>query len=305
MESPLTNRRTFLSRSAWATLAMPFLPSINSLFPDPPPQLKLSLNAYSFNRLLQEGKTDLMALLDFCAQYNFDALDPTGYYFPNYPAAPPATFLYEFKRKAFLLGLDMSGTGIRNDFTVSDPQLRANDLELIKRWVEVAAQLGAPCLRIFAGKDREQGVSREDKWKWVLEGIAKSVEIAAPYGIIIALQNHADFLHTADEIDRIFDAIDSPWLGLNLDIGSFDKKEPYTEIAQALPHAVTWQIKEQVWIGGEKVATDYEKLFSLIYQHKYRGYLPLETLGPGDPYEKVPHMLKSVRKVLEQWNVGK
>ena len=293
------NRRTFLRKASLASLAIPLSRFTYGAI-DPPPHLKLSLNAFSFNRMLSQGDTNLMELLDFCAEHNFDALDPTGYYFPGYPDIPPKSFVHSFKRKAFLLGLDISGTGIRNDFTVSDSGKRRQDLELIRKWIEVAADLGAPCLRIFAGKDREKEVDREEKWKWVLDGIAQSVDMAAPHGVIIALQNHADFIHTADEIDRVFKAVDSPWLGLNLDIGSFDQKNPYTEIAQAITHAITWQIKENVVIDGQKVPTDYERLLPIIHQHGYRGYLPLETLGPGDPREKVPAMLKTVRKVLDK-----
>jgi hypothetical protein len=46
-------------------------------------KFKLSLNVYSFNNPLREGKIDLFDVLDFCAEYNFDAIDPTGYYFPG------------------------------------------------------------------------------------------------------------------------------------------------------------------------------------------------------------------------------
>src|SRR5207248_4482108 len=50
--------------------------------------LKISLNAYSFSKLLNDFNKkrgpgiSLMALLDFCAKNNFDGLDPTGYFFP-------------------------------------------------------------------------------------------------------------------------------------------------------------------------------------------------------------------------------
>jgi len=32
----------------------------------------------------------------------------------------------------------------------------------------------------------------------------------------------------------------------------------------------------------------------------YRGYLPLETLGDGDPFEKVPCLLRNVKNALKQ-----
>ena len=81
---------------------------------------KISLNAYSFNQLLESGKMNLNELLGFCAAHNFEAVDLTAYYFPNYPAVPPDEYLHEIKMKAFRLGLAISGTGVRNDFTYPD-----------------------------------------------------------------------------------------------------------------------------------------------------------------------------------------
>ena len=45
-------------------------------------RFKISLNAYLFNEPLRSGKTNLEAVIEFCAAQNFDAIDLTGYYFP-------------------------------------------------------------------------------------------------------------------------------------------------------------------------------------------------------------------------------
>lgn len=263
-------------------------------------KFKLSLNVYSFNSLLREKRIDLFDVLDFCAKHNFDAIDPTGYYFPGYPEVPTDEFIYAFKRKAFLLGLDISGTGIRNDFADPNKKNRKKDLALIKKWIEVAAKLGSPNLRIFTGRNTHEGYSREQVFEWLVKDIQACCAYGEKMGIMICLQNHNEFLKTADEVDRLYKEVNSPWLGLNLDIGSYREKDPYAEIEQNLKHAVTWQIKEHVWIHGKAEPTDLVKLFRLIKKGGYRGYLPLETLGKGDPYEKVPILLKKVHAALEE-----
>ncbi len=274
--------------------AAPLIPEVYShLF-------KLSLNLYSFNALLSRGEKDLFDMLDFCARHNFEAIDPTGYYFPAYPEVPSDEFVYEFKRRAFLLGLDISGTGVRNDFANPEADSRQKDITLIKKWVEVAAKLGSPNLRIFAGTSSHEGFSRDQVFEWMAKDIKECCDYGAQFGVMIALQNHNDFLKTADDVDLIFDLVDSDWLGLNLDIGSYRQKDPYVEIQQNIGRAVTWQIKENVWIDGVETPTDYVKLFKIIKQAGHRGYLPLETLGAGDPYEKVQNMLRQVRTALEQ-----
>ncbi len=262
-------------------------------------KLKTSLNVYSFNSLLREGKIDLFDVLDFCAKYNFDAIDPTGYYFPEYPKVPTNTYINQFKRKAFLLGLDISGTGVRNDFTATDPTERKADILMIKEWIKAAAKLGIPNIRIFAGKTEHKGFSRDEVFKWMAKDIKSCCKFGKEYGVIIAIQNHNDFIKTAVDVDRIFEMVDSEWLGLNLDIGSYRQYDPYKEIEQNIKYAVTWQIKENVWIDGKETPTNFSKLFKIIKNSDYRGYLPIETLGAGDPYKKIPLMLKKINEALQ------
>ena len=63
---------------------------------------------------------DLFQVCDFCAKQDFEAVDLTGYFFPGYPKAPDRSYSIKLKRHAFDLGLDLSGTGVRNDFTAAD-----------------------------------------------------------------------------------------------------------------------------------------------------------------------------------------
>jgi sugar phosphate isomerase/epimerase len=294
-------RRTALQAAAASALA---LPAVLAGPPDKPkrsvnqPYLKLSCNLYTFNSLLSSGETDLAQIFDFCASLGFSAVDSPGYYFTGYPAPPDDRYLYDLKRRAFLLGLDISGAGIRNDFTNPDPLKRAADLDLIKAWAEVAAKLGAPVLRVFAGNSKLEGRSREEVRGWVVEGLRRSAEICQQRGVMAVLQNHRDFLESAEQTLEVLGMVDSPWLGLNLDIGGFRTPDPYQDIEKLVPYAVTWQIKENVYFGDEPVPTDLSRLVRIIKAANYRGYLPLETLGAGDAREKIRNLLSRVREAL-------
>ncbi len=300
-----TSRRVFVKGVAFLPAMFSFGGAFAFSAPKKPQnalshKFKLSLNLYSFNALLREGNVDLFDMLDFCAEHNFDAIDPTGYYFPGYPEVPTDAFINSFKRKAFLLGLDISGTGIRNDFAQPDEKKRQVDLELTEKWVEVAAKLGSPNLRIFSGKSETEGFSRSQVMDWMVKDIKACCELGEKHGVVIVLQNHNDFLKTADEVNELFEKVDSEWLGLNHDIGSYRQNNPYEEIEKNIQHAVTWQIKENVWIDGKEQRTDFTKLFKIIKEAGYRGYFPLETLGEGDPYQKVPKLLEEVKTALKQ-----
>ena len=263
-------------------------------------KLKISLNAYSFNDPLKKGSITLSTLLDICATNGFDAVDLTGYYFPGYPAVPADDFIYALKKKAFLLGIDISGTGVRNDFTNPDENKRKEDILLIKKWIEVAEKLGAPVIRIFSGTQIPAGFTWEQVMMWMVKDIKECVAYGKQHGVIVAIQNHNDFIKTADQAQKLIEAVNSDWFGLVLDIGSYRSGDPYKQIEQTAKFAVNWQLKENMYVNGVDVKTDLNKVIGIIKASGYRGYVPIETLGAGDPAIKVPIFLGEVRKALER-----
>ncbi|MDF9798500.1 sugar phosphate isomerase/epimerase [Catalinimonas alkaloidigena] len=292
------NRRSFLQYSGLATLAAPSFFSFSSAKKDYPPHLKLALNAYSFNQALREGSMNLDELLDFCAGLAFDAVDPTAYYFPGYPEVPDDHFLYNFKRKAYERGLAVSGTGVRNDFTSADPEKREKDFQLIESWVVAAAKIGAPSLRVFAGKVNDDRNAWKKGRERLIEGLKRSADIGGKHGVMINLQNHYEFLKTADEVEEVLHEVQHPWLGLMLDIGSL-RDNPYEEVRQLAPYARSWQVKEQVYVRGNPEKTDIKRIVSIAREAQYRGYFPLETLGEGDPKQKVKALLHEAQSAIK------
>jgi sugar phosphate isomerase/epimerase len=264
-----------------------------------PENLKISLNAFSFDKPLKAGTMLMSELLDYCSMIGFDGVDLTGYYFPGYPAVPSDDFIFEVKRKAFKLGLGISGTGVRNDFTWSDPIKRTAEKKLVKEWIVVAAKLGAPLIRIFGGTLSKEAFTWDEKLKWIVDDINECAEFGKAHGVMIALQNHNDFVKTASDVEKILKLVDNNWVGLLLDIGSFHSSDPYSDISRTARYAISWQLKEKVFINDNQVDTDYSKVIDIVRKCGYRGYLPLETLGEGDPAVKVDILYKKVQSVLK------
>jgi sugar phosphate isomerase/epimerase len=261
--------------------------------------LKLSLNAYSFNGPLRSGDMTLHDVIDFCASRNFSGLDATGYYFPGYPEVPDDSYIFNLKQKAFLNGITIHGTGVKNNFSVPDPERRKSDVQLVKNWIEVAEKLGASIIRIFSGPDVSDEHTFDQVLEWMIPDIQECVEYGRKHGVMIGLQNHNDFAKTAAKTIQIIDAVDSEWIGVILDTGSLRQLDPYDEIARLLPYAISWQIKENVWYGKETVPVDMSKIKAIIDAGGYRGFLPIETLGGGDPKEKIDNFILKIRPYLE------
>jgi sugar phosphate isomerase/epimerase len=261
-------------------------------------KLKLSLNAYSFNEPLRAGTMSLEDVIHFCAEQGIDGLDATGYYMPGYPKAPPDNYLYRLKRTAFVNGVSISGTGVKNNFAVPDAASRRGDIEMVKNWIEVASKLGAPVIRIFSGTKHPEGFTFDQVLAWMAADVKECVEYGRQHGVVIGIQHHDDFLKTADDTIRLLNAVDSEWFGVILDIGSVRQGDPYTEIEKLLPYAVSWQVKETVWFGKTAVPVDLKRLKGLIDRGGYRGFLPVEALDAKNARDKVAKFMAQVRQVF-------
>jgi len=261
-------------------------------------KLKISLNAYSFNTPLRDGTMTLDTLLEFCSGTAIEAVDLTGYYFPGYPAVPSDDYIYHIKQKAFRLGLDISGTGVRNDFTDPDVNKRKEHINLVKSWIEVASKLGAPVIRIFAGTQMPVGFTWDQVAQWMLKDIMDCVEYGKKHGVIVGIQNHNDFIKTSEHVEKIMKKVQSEWFGLILDTGSYRSGDPYQQIKETVKYAVNWQLKEKIFVNGVEEDTNLDRVIAIIKTSGYKGYIPIETLGAGDPKLKVPAFLEKVRKAL-------
>ena len=262
---------------------------------EPGVKLKLGLNAYSFNGPLLAGSMTLADAVDFCAKNGVDALDATGYYFPGYPSVPSDEYVYALKRTAFVNGVAISGTGVRNNFAVADEAARKRDVQMVKDWIVVASKLGAPVIRVFAGPERPAGYTFDQALDWMVSDFKQCAAFGKEHGVIVGLQQHNDFLKTAEETIRVIQAVDSEWFASILDIGSLRSGDPYAEIEKLVPYAVSWQIKEEVGRNGKPEPTDLARIKAIIDAHGYRGYVPFEALGPGDARPRVTAFLAKIR----------
>jgi sugar phosphate isomerase/epimerase len=272
--------------------------------------IKLALNAYSFNDVLVAKATPekpaftLLDLVDWCAIQNIEAIDLTGYYFPGYPEVPTDEYIYELKRKAFKLGIDISGTGIRNNFADPDPAVRAADVERAKKWIIVASKLGAPVIRLFAGAIPK---GYENKWEevagWMIPCFKECAEFGAKHGVIVGIQNHGDMIKTAEQCIYVMKAVNSNWAGIIVDTGNFKVANPYGDIETVVPYATNWQVKESVIGNSSFEKADYERIMQIIKKTNYRGYIPIETIKKDNtynPFTGVPQMLKELHAAQDK-----
>jgi sugar phosphate isomerase/epimerase len=262
-------------------------------------RVKIGLNLFSFDVPIKAKQMDILDAIKYAASIDMECIDITGYYFPTYPEAPSDEYIYEVKRTAFRNALDIAGTGVRNDFTKADKAERQKEIQLVKDWIIVGEKLGASTIRIFSGPEVPKGYTWDETAKWIAEAVDECAEFGKQHGVMIGLQNHDDFLKTSDDVNKILSLCKSDNVGLMLDIGCFRTTDPYVEIEKVIHHAITWQIKETVFINQVETPTDVKRLMTLIQRKNYNGYLPIETLGKGNEKERVKTLFTALKNEIK------
>jgi len=301
------SRRQFLASAAVAAAlpARSLLQAADPIVRNGKPYMKLSLAAYSFNKFLPSNrapskappKMTLEQFVDYCASLDLEGTELTSYYFPK--EITPA-YLNGLKAQTHRLGLDISGASIGNDFCLVDGPERDAQLKLCRDWIDYSAALGAPVIRIFAGKIAK-GDTEAKAVERCVAGIEQSLEYAAEKGVALALENHGGITATPAQLLGIVKKVKpSPWFGINFDSGNFRTADPYGDLEQIAPYALNAQVKVSISHGEKekKQPADFGRIVEILKAAKYRGYLALEYEEPEDPWETIPGLLKTLRGLI-------
>jgi sugar phosphate isomerase/epimerase len=289
MKTHSINRRLFLKSGAMAAGLSTVIPG--SLMASSPKlkmsdsRMKLSLAAYSFNTLFRNGELTMEEFIDYCDDLKIDGTELTSYFFESNEDA----YLLKLRNKCFHLGLDISGTAIGNNFIYPEKNKRVEEIKKVKSWIDKAAILGAPSIRVFGGNEIPDGYSENDAFEWVISSLGECVDYAGTKGIVLAIENHGGFPTTSAQVIKIIQEINSPWFGANLDTGNF-YHDWYRQMAEVAPYAVVVQLKVKLRStvdGGKPITTDPERIIKMLSNEGYRRFVVLEY-EEDKPWENIP-----------------
>lgn len=230
-----------------------------------------------------------------CYELELDGVELTSYYLPNIED----DYLRRLKRTIFSYGLDISGVAVGNTFCVVDEAERTRQVTSVLKWIGVTSLMGAPCLRVFAGKVPE-GSSEQEAYRWTVNALRECVLHAEEHGVILALENHGGITATPEGVLRILDAVNSDWLRVTLDTGNYHT-DPYGGIVQTAPFAVNVHAKMyEVSLEGEK-RLDYRRILTALKATGYKGYLSIEYEGAEDSLEVVPRAVGFLKMLVPHY----
>jgi len=300
---PTLSRRRFLALSSLAALSAH---AIEPFARKGAPRLRLSLAAYSLREFFKDSThkqrtdvartLDMTGFIDFCAEQGCEGAELTSYYFPKDVTKEQ---LRAIRRHAFLRGVSVSGTSVGNNFARAKGPELDKEVADTKRWIDNAAILGAPHIRVFAGAP-PKGTDLAEAKRNCIAAMEEVCAYAGERGIFLGLENHGGIVAEPEQLLEIVKAVKSPWFGVNLDTGNFRTADPYADLAKCAPYAVNVQVKVAIRRAGatEDEPSDLPRVMQILREANYQGWVALEYEAAEDPWKAVPAWLAKLKPLL-------
>ncbi len=323
------HRRDFLKAAAVAGAALTYAPAVMGELSDSKAaaakkRIKLAVASYSYWHF-RDPKVSIESVMDKAAELGVEGVDILHRQM-DIPEKEPLTaahraHLRKLKRHAFRNGLEICCVSTHQSFVKARPEELTENVEHTRKCVEIAYELGCPCIRINTGrwgttKDFDElmknrgiepvlpGYTEDEGFKWCQDGIERCLPKAEECGVLLALENHWGLARTPEGLLRLLNAITSPWLGGLMDTGNF-LEEPYPKLEAIAPKTVYVQAK--TYFGGGEWYTldlDYHRIARILRNAGYTGFVALEFEGKENPDTAVPKSINLLRKAFDQAWVG-
>ena len=279
-------------------------------------RLRPGVVAMSFRNQLESGKMTYEDAVVAAAEVGLEGLDMTGYWVPpllNFkpgidshtvsdmvranPANPSQQWLASLRRTAYRNGVDIYSVGSPVKMAQPTPELRKKEIAFAKKWVDIAYALGAGHLRVFVG-NLPKGATEQQADEWAIEVYKPVLEYAVSKGLVVGIEDDDELTRSSAQLLNLMKMADSPNARINMDVGNF-RKDGYNEVARMVKYAAATHIKTVMTTpdGGREKA-DWVKLFGIIANGGYRGFVSIE-MEPRDTDNPVvryaPELIRCAR----------
>ena len=215
-------------------------------------------------------------LIRIAVETGTDGIDMTVYWMPR----TSDDYLLPLRRLAYRNRVEIYSIGTRVRLAKPAGALQDKELADLRKWVDVAERLGATHVRVFSGpKPEAPRWSKPSRWRRKRSNAAPSTRARAASSW--AWRTTAALPTMRRRRSQIVKGADSPWAGMNLDIGNFRPPDVYGQIEVSIPYAVSTHVKTEMALddGKTRGPFDWDRVFTMFARQGFKGYMGLEYRG--------------------------
>jgi sugar phosphate isomerase/epimerase len=259
------------------------------------PRLFSGCCAYTYRHEFLNGSLTLETFIQKAVELGLDGIDMTVYYLKSQDEG----YIENLRYLGYKNGVAFSGAACGSSMVQADVTKRAEVLKDIKKWVDVTDRLGAPHLRVFAGK-QPAGTSLADATTWVVDTMKAASDYSGKKGITLGLEDHVGVSQSADVCLEIMHRVNSKYAGINIDISHFapsPTQDSYAQIAACIPYVTHTHIRNTFDDGS---LIDMDRVWKMFADAGYKGYMSYE----GEELNKagVPSQIAEIKRLCKKYS---
>ena len=189
---------------------------------------------------MKAGTFTYADLIRMAADLGADGVDLTTYWLPD----TKDETLFALKKLAYRCGVSIYTIGVRARMAQPTAELQTAEVELVRKWLDVAQRLGASHMRIFGGAI-PKGATEAQAIAMAVETLKRCAVEAEAKGITLGVEDDGGITTNAGPTVEIVKKAASPWVGINLDTGNFPG-DAYAQIELCAPYATNVHFKSEV-----------------------------------------------------------
>jgi sugar phosphate isomerase/epimerase len=277
--------------------------------------MQVAIHSWSFREKYksQKGFT-LFNALDETAAMGFSAIEimagkaNAGY--DDFESIDVA-YLDKVTRHARSVGVAITSVAPYNDFAyVTDEKWRLANIEYVKTWLKIAADMQVPNIRVMTGYlVKDEPVEKLERL--VIDAFKQCAPVAEACKVNMALENHSSVMANADGLLWLFREVGSKRLTAcpdptNFSFGVFkpdatpaDREKVYAETAKYAPFATNSHIKFKGFDkSGAWACIDLPRLLGIYRKAGYNGNISIESIDEPDLLVHLTEARKALEKAI-------
>src|SRR5262245_33166855 len=200
------NRRSFLITAGAAAAAFPDARRLHGQAPRGKARFRTGLVAYSYRQALQAKTMTYEDLIRIAVETGTDGIDMTVYWLPS----TSDDYLLPLRRLAYQNRVEIYSIGTRVRLAQPTAALREQQLDELRKWLDVAQKVGATHVRVFGGAI-PKGATLDEAIGFAAETLKRGAEHAGARGLILGVEDDGGITEFAKETIEIVKRADSPW----------------------------------------------------------------------------------------------
>jgi sugar phosphate isomerase/epimerase len=235
---------------------------------------------------------DLLNVPAAAAAHGFYSFDLSVYHLPSIERGYLADLRSAFEEAGVELFQLLIDTG---DVDTTDAEARAAGIAHIKRWMDIAVELGARGVRYVPG-DNE---ATPETIRACGAAFRELFDYAVQCGLRPATENYRNFNLKADSLLAVLETSERDY-GVIADFGNARGPDKYETLEAIMPRATSIHAWAEVDEKGDLISEDFQRCLTMARDAGFDGPIMLQSGYPVDVFERTREVWTRVDEMREE-----